>query len=438
MGCAGCSVGMDGVPKGCGSNGHCTSGGCNKMNTFDWLSALDVHDPTEYKMVEVSFKNGARKDFFKKTDYSNAETGDLVVVESNSGLDIGRITLSGELVRLQMKKKKVSEDSVSHGIVRKAHDRDIEKLDFARSKERDSMIRARAIARTLDLDMKIGDVEFQGDGRKATFYYTAEGRIDFRELVRNFAKEFKVKIEMRQIGSRQESARIGGVGACGRELCCSTWLSDFKSVTTTAARYQNLAINQTKLSGQCGRLKCCLNYELDTYLDALKGFPKHVDRLQTEEGTAELMKTDIFKGIMFYILKSERRRGTVVAVTKERVAEIKTLNDKGKKPDKLLGAVSSGWIPGESSPDGDEIEFADVTGEIELPEIKKKRRKGKGGKNYKGSRNSRNNKSRGKNGPKGERGKESGQEKSSNNNKMRRNKPSSKKRPNNNKSKNKE
>lgn len=378
MGCSGCSIGMDGVPKGCGSKGNCTSGGCNKMNTFDWLSALDVHDPTAFKMVEVSFKNGARKDFYKKTDYSNAETGDLVVVETNGGLDMGRISLSGELVRLQMKKKKVNEDSVIHKVVRKAHDRDVERLDQARSKEQEMMVRARVIARTLDLDMKIGDVEFQGDGRKATFFYTAEGRIDFRELVRNYAKEFKVKIEMRQIGSRQESARIGGVGACGRELCCSTWLSDFKSVTTTAARYQNLAINQTKLSGQCGRLKCCLNYELDTYLDALKGFPKHVDRIESHEGTGELMKTDIFKGIMYYILKHERRRNVVVALTKERVAEIQKLNKEGKKPERLLGSTSSGWIPGESSPGGEEeIEFADVTGEIVLPDVKKKRRKGK-------------------------------------------------------------
>ena len=437
MGCAGCSVGMDGVPKGCGSNGHCTSGGCNKMNTFDWLSALDVHDPTEYNMVEVSFKNGARKDFYKKQEYTNAQTGDLVVVESNSGLDVGRISLSGELVRLQMKKKKVSEDNINHSVIRKAHERDLEKLDYARSKEKDCMVRARAIARTLDLEMKIGDVEFQGDGRKATFYYTAEGRIDFRELVRNFAKEFKVKIEMRQIGSRQESARIGGVGACGRELCCSTWLSDFKSVTTTAARYQNLAINQTKLSGQCGRLKCCLNYELDTYLDALKGFPKHVDKLQTEEGYAELMKTDIFKGIMYYILKSERKRGTVVALTKERVAEIKKLNDDGKKPARLLGAVSSGWIPGESSSDDTEMEFADVTGEIELPEIKKKRRKGNRGKNYRGNKNS-NNKKPKSNSSQREKRDKSNRESSNQEKRGKRNKPSSKRRPNNNKSKNKE
>ena len=378
MGCEGCSISMDGVPKGCGSQGHCTTGRCNKMNTFDWLSILDLEDPTEFQMVEVSFKHGARKNFFRKSNNSNVETGDLVIVEATGGLDVGRISLSGELVRLQMRKKKVAENDITHSVVRRAHDRDMEKFEYSRSRERECMVKARAIARTMDLKMKIGDVEFQGDGKKATFYYTAEGRIDFRELVRSFAREFKVKIEMRQIGSRQESARIGGIGSCGRELCCSTWLSDFKSVTTTAARYQNLAINQTKLSGQCGRLKCCLNYELDTYLDALKEFPKNVDNLDTQEGTAELIKTDIFQGIMYYVIKSERRRGTVVALRKERVAEIKKMNEQGDFPERLLGSVSSGWIPGASSSNPDDIEFADGTGEIELPAIKKKKRKSKG------------------------------------------------------------
>jgi cell fate regulator YaaT (PSP1 superfamily) len=348
------------------------------MNTFDWLSALDLHDPTDFQMVEVSFKNGARKDFYRKADHAPIDTGDMVVVETSSGLDVGRISLSGELVRLQMRKKRVDEKEIGHSVLRRAHERDMEKLEYARSRERECMVKARAIARTMDLNMKIGDVEFQGDGRKATFYYTAEGRIDFRELVRNYAREFKVKIEMRQIGSRQESARIGGIGSCGRELCCSTWLSDFKSVTTVAARYQNLAINQTKLSGQCGRLKCCLNYELDTYLDALKDFPKDVDSLDTNEGTAELMKTDIFKGIMFYILHGDRGRGTIVAVTKERVAEIKKMNLKGEFPEKLLGAMSSGWIPGETTPGEDMMEFADGTGEIELPQEKRKKKRNKG------------------------------------------------------------
>ncbi len=403
MGCNGCSIGMDGVPRGCGSQGHCTTGRCNKMNTFDWFSVLDINDPTEFKMVEVSFKNGARKNFYKKTDYSNVETGDLVVVEAAGGLDVGRISLSGELVRLQMRKKKLEEKDVSYGIVRRAHERDVEKLEYSRSRERECMVKARAIARTMDLKMKIGDVEFQGDGKKATFYYTAEGRIDFRELVRHYAREFKVKIEMRQIGSRQESARIGGIGSCGRELCCSTWLSDFKSVSTTAARYQNLAINQTKLSGQCGRLKCCLNYELDTYLDALKGFPKDVDNLDTVEGTAELIKTDIFQGIMYYVIKSERRRGAVVALTKERVVEIKQMNEKGEFPDRLLGTVSSGWIPGESARGDDEIDFADGTGEIELPAIKKRKKKSRGRRRPFNKNRSRDSKRGRNNGARGER-----------------------------------
>ena len=200
--------------------------------------------------------------------FSRAETGDNVVVEAGTGYDVGTITLSGELVRLQMKKKKVSTTAVLPNIIRRCNERDFEKLQDARSLEQQTMVRARVIARSLKLDMKIGDVEYQGDRRKATFYYTADGRVDFRELIKLFAREFKVKIEMRQIGARQESARIGGLGSCGRELCCSTWLTDFKSVSTAAARYQNLAINQSKLSGQCGRLKCCLNYELDSYMVA--------------------------------------------------------------------------------------------------------------------------------------------------------------------------
>ena len=243
------------------------------MNTFDWLSVMDVEDPEPFDIVEVSFKNGARKSFYKNPESLDIITGDNVVVETGTGYDIGRITLSGDLVRLQMKKKNVDEDAVLHAVLRRANDRDMERLEEARSMEKHTMIRSRVIARTLGLEMKIGDVEYQGDKRKATFFYTADGRVDFRELIRHYAKEFRVKIEMRQIGARQESARIGGLGSCGRELCCSTWLTDFKSVSTAAARYQNLAINQAKLSGQCGRLKCCLNYELDTYLDALEHFP---------------------------------------------------------------------------------------------------------------------------------------------------------------------
>lgn len=362
MGCSGCSVDMNGVPKGCKSNGHCSSGRCNKMNTHDWLSNLELHDPLEFQMAEISFKNGARKDFFKTNKYVDAITGDLVVVESNGGYDIGQITLSGELVRLQMRKKSYDQDRVFNSVIRIANDRDIEKLDEARSREHATMVRARAIARMLDLDMKIGDVEFQGDNRKATFYYTADGRVDFRELVRMYAGEFKVKVEMRQIGSRQESARIGGLGPCGRELCCSTWLSDFKSVTTSAARYQNLAINQTKLSGQCGRLKCCLNYELDTYIDALKSFPKNAEYIYTSQNKYELVKTDIFKGIMFYLQIMELGRGPIIAISKERVSEIVQMNKKGKKPDDI-GALDQNATGTEEK----DLGYEDVTGAIELP-----------------------------------------------------------------------
>jgi cell fate regulator YaaT (PSP1 superfamily) len=369
MGCSSCSSGS---PSGCGDNGHCSTGGCNKKNTYDWISVLDIHDPSAFNIVEVSFKKGARKDFFINQTWSNAETGDLVVVETDSGLDTGRISLSGELVRTQMKKKKVNEDRITLKVIRKANHRDIDKLNEARQLEKPTLVRARVISRTLGLEMKIGDIEYQGDKRKATFYYTAEGRVDFRELVRSYAKEFKVKVEMRQIGARQESARIGGIGSCGRELCCSTWLSDFQSVTTTAARYQNIAINQTKLSGQCGRLKCCLNYELDTYMDALKDFPKGVDYVKTKRGKAALIKTDIFKGIMYYGYSDEKTRSPMVALNVERVKEIQKMNKLGELPDELIDRVAQ--IEFENS-QVKEIEYADVTGEIELPSINKKKRR---------------------------------------------------------------
>ncbi|MFK7806713.1 MAG: stage 0 sporulation family protein, partial [Saprospiraceae bacterium] len=250
MACANCATTTtkDGKPGGCKSNGGCSSGGCNRRNTYDWITIRGIRDVDNFNLIEVSFKQGSRKAFFINPMHTHAITGDMVVVESGNGYDVGKITLSGELVRLQMKKKKVNAKNVEHKVIRIANERDLDKLAEVRALEKSTMVKARVIARNLKLDMKIGDVEFQGDKRKATFYYTADGRVDFRELIRTFAKEFRVKIEMRQIGARQESARIGGLGSCGRELCCSTWLSDFKSVSTTAARYQNLAINQTKLS----------------------------------------------------------------------------------------------------------------------------------------------------------------------------------------------
>jgi cell fate regulator YaaT (PSP1 superfamily) len=371
MGCKGCTVCTtdSGSPKGCKSNGGCSTGGCNRLNTYDWLSSKDIRDSEPFDVVEVSFKNGARKSFFRNEPHTEVVTGDMAVVETGNGLDVGKITLSGELVRLQMRKKKVAGKDVMNAVIRRANERDLERLEEARSMEMPTMIRARAIARTLDLDMKIGDVEYQGDRRKATFYYTADGRVDFRELIRHFAKEFRVKIEMRQIGARQESARIGGLGSCGRELCCSTWLTDFKSVTTAAARYQNLAINQAKLSGMCGRLKCCLNYELDTYLDALGNFPKQAEKLATQAGLAVLVKTDIFKGIMYYSYKNENSRGKLYALDVDQVKNIKEMNDRGEKPVDLM---SMQLVFETEEP---ETDYGDVTGFIELPEEKRRKKR---------------------------------------------------------------
>jgi len=380
MGCGSCSTTKNGVPQGCGDKGHCTSGSCNKRNTYDWFSDLDLYDPTPFQFVEVSFKKGSYKAFYQNDQPANFITGDLVIVEAQSGYDVGRISLSGELVRAQMKKKRTDESVVVEKIVRHANHRDVEKLNEARSLERKTMIKGRAIARTLDLDMKLGDVIYRADKRKATFYYTANGRIDFRELVRNYAKEFRVKVEMKQIGARQESALIGGIGACGRELCCSTWLSDFQSVSTAAARYQNISINQTKLSGQCGRLKCCLNYELDTYLDALENFPKKADYLHTESGKAQLIKIDIFKGLMFYAYVLERGRSPIVPISVKRVKDILALNANGEKPNDLLAKNMYEDLV-------EEVTFAadEMTDVIELPQVKRRRpkksRRGKQGSN---------------------------------------------------------
>lgn len=378
MGCVGCTSCGTGESSekvgGCNSNG-CESGGCNRLNTFDWLSFMEIPDVEEFNIVEVSFKNGSRKEFYKNQAHNQTITGDMVVVETGNGYDIGKISLSGDLVRLQMKKKKTSANDVMHHILRKANERDLDRLVEARNMEKTTMIRARVIARTLDLNMKIGDVEYQGDKRKATFYYIADGRVDFRELIRHYAKEFRIKIEMRQIGARQESARIGGIGSCGRELCCSTWLTDFKSVSTAAARYQNLAINQAKLSGMCGRLKCCLNYELDTYLDALENFPKGVDKIKTKKGTAVLVKTDIFKGLMFYVYEHERGRGQFYPLDLKRVKQIQRMNKAGEFPHDLKDM--------EAMLEEITIDYGDVTGAVELPAEKRRSKRSRGGRGRK-------------------------------------------------------
>ncbi len=383
MACGSCGISKDGKPGGC--NGNC-SGGCNRMNTFDWLAQLDIQDTDGYDLVEVSFKNGSRKEFFHNPPYCSTATGDWVLVEvpGGGGFDVGKISLMGDLVKMQLKKKGIKDSALFLNVIRRANPRDLEKLDEVRATERDVMIKARAISRMLDLDMKIGDVEFQGDGRKTTFFYTADGRVDFRELIRHFAKEFKVKIEMRQIGARQESSRVGGIGSCGRELCCSTWLSDFKSVSTAAARYQQLAINQAKLSGMCGRLKCCLNYELDTYLDALEDFPPHPERLGTKAGRAELIKTDVFRGLMTYVMTEGPERGKFTTLAVPEVKIVLAMNKRGEMPPDLkelqfVATVAKVHVEGEDDyEEDDEVDYGgDLVGAIELTDEKRRKKKKK-------------------------------------------------------------
>lgn len=302
MACTNCSTGAkDGTPRGCKNNGTCGTDSCNKLTVFDWLGNMNLpNGETPFDCVEVRFKNG-RKEFFRNHENLTLSIGDVVATEVSPGHDIGIVTLTGELVKIQMKKKNVDYNSTEiPKIYRKATQKDIDIWSEARDKEEPMKVRARELAIALNLEMKISDIEFQGDGSKAIFYYTANDRVDFRQLIKDFAKEFSIRIEMRQVGFRQEASRLGGIGSCGRELCCSTWLTDFRSVNTSAARYQQLSLNPQKLAGQCGKLKCCLNYELDTYLDALKDFPDFETKLQTEKGDAICQKQDIFKGLMWF------------------------------------------------------------------------------------------------------------------------------------------
>ncbi len=341
------------------------------MNAYDWLQNLPVADTdTACKVIEVSFSQGTRKDFYRNPALQNFEKGDLIAVEGVSGFDIGEVSLTGEIVRLQMKKRGVKEDNPDmKKVLRRASERDIDTWKQNKAREPEAVIRSRAIARQLKLDMKISQVEMQADGRKATFFYIADGRVDFRELIKVYASEFRLKVEMRQIGARQEAGKVGGIGSCGRELCCSTWLTDFKSVNTAAARYQNLSINQSKLSGQCGRLKCCLNYELDTYLDALQHFPDHCDSLQVAKGYATLIKKDIFKNLMWYILPDSNKQ---YPLTIERVRKIKTLNQQGVTPDELEPVEVVSLKPKEAEP-----EFVELVGQISLRSLEKADKKKK-------------------------------------------------------------
>lgn len=298
MACSSCGT-ENGLPKGCKNNGACGTAGCGKLSVFDWLVNMSQPvDTLRFPYVEVRFKN-ERKEFFHNSENLSLSMGDVVAVAASSGHDVGMVSLTGDLVRIQMKQKNVKPGAEILKIYRKANQRDIDVWQECREKEHQMMLDARRISRETGLDMKISDVEYQGDATKATFYYTSEERVDFRQLIRDFAAAFKTRIEMRQIGYRQEASKLGGIGSCGRELCCSTWLTDFRSVSTAAARYQQLSINPQKIAGQCGKLKCCLNYELDSYLDALKDFPKTDLLIESVNGRVGCAKIDVFKREMW-------------------------------------------------------------------------------------------------------------------------------------------
>jgi len=340
MGCS-CGTSKGGKVAGCKNNGACQTGGCNKMNVFDWLSNMEMPSSSSFEVVEVRFKNG-RKEFFRNAENFNLTTGDAVVVEVPNGHHLGHVSLQGELVRLQMQKKKIANDSEIKKIYRVAHQKDLEKYEEVKKRELPTLYRTREILREIKLPMKLSDIEYQADNTKATFFYSADDRVDFRELIKRLATEFRIRVEMRQISLRQEAGRLGGIGVCGRELCCSTWLSDFKNVATSAARYQNLSLNPSKLSGQCGRLKCCLNYELETYMEALQDIPKIETPLLTEAGEAKLQKTDIFRKIMWFGFNEEN---TWYPLNVDRVNHILELNRAGKKPATLQDDVLAEKIP---------------------------------------------------------------------------------------------
>lgn len=391
MGCGSC-----GTEGGCGSDGGCgaagrggcgNSGSCSsyKLAVFDWLNDIELpHGQTMFDCVEIRFKN-SRKEFFRNPENLSLNVGDVVAVEAQSGHDMGIISLTGELVKKQMRKAKVAFDSEDvKKVYRMAKKTDIDKWIEAQKREVDTMYKARTIAIALGLQMKISDVEYQGDNTKAIFYYTAEGRVDFRELIKKLADEFRIRIEMKQIGVRQEASRLGGIGSCGRELCCSTWLTDFRSVSTSAARYQQLSLNPQKLAGQCGKLKCCLNFELDGYVEALKEFPDTNLKLKTKKGQAFYRKMDIFKNMMWYSYQDEPLK--FIELKLDRVNQIVEMNKNGEHPSDLMDFVDFKEVIKE--PD-----YANVVGQDSLTRFDGK----KGGKNKKRRKNNNNNKNRNNN-----------------------------------------
>jgi cell fate regulator YaaT (PSP1 superfamily) len=367
MGCGSCGT-SNGLPKGCNNNGACGTDGCGKLSVFDWLSNMQLPNGQErFNFVEVRFKND-RKFYYKNENNISLNIGEVVAVEGTPGHDIGVVTLTGELVRIQMKKKNLSwtaEDVKK--VYRKANQKDIETWVEFRDREKQTMVDSRIMAKNLNLEMKICDVEYQGDGAKVTFYYTAEGRVDFRQLIKEYAGKFGVRIEMKQIGYRQEAAKVGGIGSCGRELCCSTWLTDFRSVSTAAARYQQLSINSQKLAGQCGKLKCCLNFELDSYLDALNSFPSMESRFETEKGWAHCVKIDVFKKEMWFAYD----KGGIVwyKFSVDDIQEFLAMSAKGQKTEPLEDLAKN---VEETKPD-----FVDVIGEDSLERFERKEKQNK-------------------------------------------------------------
>ncbi len=381
MGCSGCSSGRGcstvsgGLPGGCKNNGSCGVGGCNKLSVFDWLTNMELPGGSApFDVVEIRFKNG-RKDFFRNNLNLPAAVGDVMAVEASPGHDIGIVSLTGELVRLQLKKKGLENTTEFKKIYRVAKQADIDKWQEAQALENKTMSRARTIALALGLQMKISDVEFQGDKTKAIFYYTADERVDFRELIKKYAEEFRVRIEMKQIGARQEASRLGGIGSCGRELCCSTWLTDFRSVATSAARYQQLSLNPLKLAGQCGKLKCCLNYELDSYLDAIKDFPDVNNiKLRTEKGDAVHQKTDIFRRLMWFSYMDNL--GHFIPMSVDSVKEIIAQNKAGNIP------VDLGEILEKKAKQQEKVlDYENVVGQDSLTRFDNSKKKRKGGNN---------------------------------------------------------
>ncbi len=382
MGCGSCGNNNGSHSPGCGNNGACSTGSCNKLNVYNWLTDMVLPEDYEpFNIVEVRFK-GSKKQFYKNVNHLELFTGDKVIVDSDVGYDVGEVSLAGELVKLQLKKYGIDENNSEMRTIRNlANEDEIEKYQKFKDIEQESLEKARTIALQLRLKMKISDIEYQGDGKKVTFYYTSEGRVDFRELIRRYASEFKSRIQMLQVSYREEASRLGGIGSCGRELCCSTWLTDYKVVSMSAPKTQNLSINMLKLSGQCGRLKCCLNYELETYHEAIKSFPNEKVKLKTESGLASLKKIDILKGTAWYCYE---KSFDWIPLDLNRVNEIIALNKKGRTPATLSDTAKGAEIAFKT------LEYKDdLLGENDLTRMDHKNKKTNKKRGHKGGNKNR-------------------------------------------------